>query len=128
MTLREQGYNIKAIVGKEKVLAKVLDIPRLSGRFTMIYRYFKQNKIPIFRETKLVDVTDTSVIITDSEGNEHSIEADTFVYCGSRITSRKSIEKQFENVRPKVVFLGDCKQPGDIQAALKDAQTFARGI
>jgi 2,4-dienoyl-CoA reductase-like NADH-dependent reductase (Old Yellow Enzyme family)/thioredoxin reductase len=128
MTLREQGYNIKAIAGKEKALAKVLDIPRLSGRFTMIYRYFKQNKIPIFREAKLVDVTDTSVIIIDSEGNEQSIEADTFVYCGSRISSRKSLEKQFENVGPKIVFIGDCKQPGDIQAALKDGQTFAREI
>ncbi|MFX1425432.1 MAG: FAD-dependent oxidoreductase [Promethearchaeota archaeon] len=128
ITLREQGYNIKAIAGKEKVLAGILTQARLTGRVTWIHRYFRDNKIPIFKRAELIDVSDTTVTIKDSEGKEHIIEADTLVHVGGRMTPRKSLEKEFENVDFKVEFIGDCKKPRDIQAAIKDAQTLARAI
>ena len=128
ITLREQGYNIKAIAGPEKRLAGQLVIARLSGRLTWIYRYFKDNKIPQFKEAKLVDVTDKAVIIHDSDDKEHVIEADTLVHIGARTTPRKTLEKEFENVEFKIQFIGDCKKPRDIQAAIKDAQRLARSI
>jgi 2,4-dienoyl-CoA reductase-like NADH-dependent reductase (Old Yellow Enzyme family) len=128
ITLREQGYNIKAIAGPEKILAGILVQTRLSGRLTWIYRYFKDNKIPQFKEAKLVDVTDKAVIIHDSDDKEHVIEADTLVHIGARTTPRKTLEKEFENVGFKIQFIGDCKKPRDIQAAIKDAQRLARSI
>ncbi|MFX1478270.1 MAG: FAD-dependent oxidoreductase [Promethearchaeota archaeon] len=128
ITLREQGYNIKAIAGPEKVLANTLTQARLTGRVTWIHHYFRDNKIPIFNGVKLNDLTDKSVIIEDSEGKKHEIRADSLVFCGARTTSRKSMEQELENVGFKVELIGDCKQPRDIQAAIRDAQTLARKI
>jgi len=128
ITLREQGYNIKAIAGKEKMLAGILTQARLSGRVTWIHRYFQDNKIPVFKKANLLDVTEKSVIIHDSEGKEHVIETDTLVHCGARTTPRKSLEREFENVGFKIEFIGDCKKPRDIQAAIRDAQKLARAI
>jgi 2,4-dienoyl-CoA reductase-like NADH-dependent reductase (Old Yellow Enzyme family) len=128
MTLREQGHNIKAIAGPEKGIAGTITGPGLTGRVTFIHRYFRDNKIPVFKQAKLIDVTDKAVIIQDSEGKEHEIEADTLIHIGGRTTPRKSLEKEFENVGFKVEFIGDCKTPRDIQAAIHDAQTLARAI
>jgi len=128
ITLREQGHNIKAIAGTEKILAGILTQARLTGRVTWIHRYFKDNKIPQFKKAKLIDVTKKAVIIQDSEGKEHEIEADTLVHVGARTTPKKTLEKEFEDVGFKVEFVGDCKTPKDIQAAIRDAQTLARAI
>ncbi|GAH79539.1 unnamed protein product, partial [marine sediment metagenome] len=128
ITLREQGYNIKAIAGPEKGLAGLITGPALTGRVTWIHRYFKENKIPVFKEAKLLDVTDKTVIIQDSEGKEHEIEAETLVHIGGRTTPKKSLEKEFADVGFKVEFVGDCKSPKDIQAAIRDGQTLARAI
>ena len=128
ITLREQGYNIKAIAGTEKMLAGILTQARLSGRVTWIHHYFQDNKIPVFKKATLIDVTDKSVIIHDSDGKEQIIEADTLVYCGARTTPKKTLESEFENVGFKIEFIGDCKKPRDIQAAISDAQTLARKL
>ncbi len=128
ITLREQGHNIKAIAGTEKILAGILTQARLTGRVTWIHQYFKDNKIPQFKEAKLIDVTKKAVIIQDSEGNEHEIKADTLVHIGARTTPKNTLEKEFEDVGFKVEFVGDCKTPRDIQAAIRDAQTLARAI
>jgi len=128
ITLREQGYNIKAIAGKEKLLAGILTQARLSGRVTWIHQYFKDNKIQVFKKANLIDVTNKSIIIHDSDGKEHVIEADTLVHCGARTTPRKSLEREFEDVGFKIEFIGDCKKPRDIQAAIRDAQKLARAI
>jgi 2-enoate reductase len=126
ITLIEQGYNVKALIGKEKVFGNV--IRGFSGRYLWIYEYFQEKKTPIYYGAKLDDITDTEVIFTDQEGNSQSIEADTLVWCGSRISERKILEKEFEGSTQKVVFLGDAKQPRDIQAAMRDANDFAREI
>jgi len=128
ITLREQGYNIKAIAGSESVLARILSQGPLTGRLTWIYKYFKNNNIPIFKKAELIDVTESGVIIHDSDKNEQTIEADTLVYCGARTTPKKALEKEFEDVEFKVNFIGDCKKPRDIQAAIKDGQAIARRI
>ncbi len=128
ITLREQGYNIKAIAGSEKLLAGIITQARLTGRVTWIHRYFKENKIPMFTNAKLIDFSDNKVIIHDSDDKEHIIEADTLVHCGARTTPKKTLEKEFENVRFKINFIGDCKRPRDIQAAIRDAQTLARSL
>ncbi len=128
ITLNEQGYNIKVLAGSERVLAGILTQARLTGRVTWIHRYFKENNIPVFTKAKLIDFFDNKVIIHDSDDKEHVIEADTLVHCGARTTPKKTLEKEFENVRFKIDFIGDCKRPRDIQAAIRDAQTFARSL
>ena len=128
ITLREQGYNIKAIAGNEKVLAGIITQARLTGRVTWIHHYFKENKIPMYKNAKLIDFSDNKVLLHDSDDNEHVIEADTLVYCGARTTPKNTLEKEFENVGFKIEFIGDCNKPRDIQAAIRDAQTLARNI
>ncbi len=127
ITLIEQGYNVKALIGKEKAIAG--SIRTLSGRYLWIWEYLVENKkIPIHYGAKLEDFTDEGVVFTDSEGNVQVIKADTLVYCGSRLSARKTLEKEFEGVAPEIVFLGDCKAPRDIREAMKDAHNFARNI
>ncbi|MHA1729884.1 MAG: oxidoreductase [Promethearchaeota archaeon] len=126
ITLHEQGYNVKALIGKEKTYGN--SIRGFSGRYLWIYEYMQKEKIPVYYESKLEDVTDTGVKFIDSKGNEQIIEADTLVFCGSRISRRKALEEEFDGMIPKIVFIGDCKQPRDIQQAMKDAHDFARSI
>ncbi|MFW9896152.1 MAG: FAD-dependent oxidoreductase [Candidatus Thorarchaeota archaeon] len=126
ITLIEQGYNVKALIGSENVMGR--SIRGLSGRYLWIYEYFKEKKLPLIYNSKLEDVTDAGVKYSDNEGNEHFIEADTLVFCGSRITQKKSFEKEFEGMIPKIVFIGDCNQPRDIREAMRDAHDFAREI
>ena len=126
ITLIEQGYNVKAIIGNEAVMAR--SIMGLSGRYLWIYEYFKEKKLPLIYNSKLEDVTDAGVKYIDTKGEEQFIEADTLVFCGSRITQKKTLEKEFEGRIPKLVFIGDCNQPRDIREAMKDAHDFAREI
>jgi 2,4-dienoyl-CoA reductase-like NADH-dependent reductase (Old Yellow Enzyme family) len=126
ITLMEQGYNVKAIIGQEDIMGR--SIRGLSGRYLWIYEYFKEKKLPLIYNSKLEDVTDTGVKYIDSKGEEQFIEADTLVFCGSRITEKKKLEKEFEGKISKVVFIGDCNQPRDIREAIKDAHDFAREI
>ncbi|MFX1280424.1 MAG: FAD-dependent oxidoreductase, partial [Promethearchaeota archaeon] len=126
ITLLEQGYNVKAIIGQEDVMGR--SIRGLSGRYLWIYEYFKEKNLPLIYNSKLEDVTDTEVKYLDNKGEEHFIEADTLVFCGSRITEKKKLEKEFEGKIPKIVFIGDCNQPRDIREAIKDAHDFAREI
>ena len=127
ITLIEQGYNVKALIGKEKTIAG--SIRTLSGRYLWIYEYLVENKkIPIHYGAKLQDFTEEGVVFINSEENEQVIKADTLIYCGSRLSARKTLEKEFEGVAPEIVFLGDCKQPRDIKDAMKDAHDFAREI
>ncbi|MFW9822691.1 MAG: FAD-dependent oxidoreductase [Candidatus Thorarchaeota archaeon] len=126
ITLIEQGYNVKALIGSEDVMGR--SIRGLSGRYLWIYEYFKEKKLPLIYNSKLEDVTDTGVKYIDNSGNEQFIEADTLVFCGSRITQKRALEKEFEGIIPKLVFIGDCNQPRDIREAMKDAHDFAREI
>ena len=65
--------------------------------------------------SKLEDVTDTGVKCLDNDENEQFIEADTLVFCGSWITQKKALGKEFEVTIPNIVFIGDCNQPRDIR-------------
>lgn len=126
ITLAQQGYNVKALVGPEAGIAELITLA--TGRRFWIICYLKKNKIPVYTKAKLLDVTKNSVKFLDIDKNEISIEADTLIYCGSRIANNKALQKKFEGVVPKIVSIGDGKRPRDIQQAMKDAQTFARKL
>jgi 2,4-dienoyl-CoA reductase-like NADH-dependent reductase (Old Yellow Enzyme family)/thioredoxin reductase len=126
ITLAEQGYNIKALAGSEQVIAA--QIFANFGRRLWIVEYLEDNNIPIYMKAKLLDVTEKGVKILNSEGKEQLIEADTLVFCGSRISNGKKLRKALEGVAPRIVLVGDAKRPRDIGDAMKDAQTFARKL
>ena len=126
LTLGEQGYNIKALVGSNAVVGQLL--LAISGRRMFIIRYLKKNKIPVYTKAKLLDVTKDGVKFYDKNQEEHFIEADNLIYCGSRITSSKKLKEKFEGAVPEVVLIGYCKKPRDIKEAMADAQKFARGL
>ena len=65
------------------------------------------------------------MIFLDKNGVEQSIEADTLVHCGSRITHGKKLQAEFEGVAPKIVVIGDASAPRDINTAIREAQNFA---
>jgi NADPH-dependent 2,4-dienoyl-CoA reductase/sulfur reductase-like enzyme len=126
ISLIEEGYNVKAIIGPEKTVAGLLRTNL--GRRYWILKYLKKRDIPIYKNAKLLDVSEKEVKFLDENGEEQSIEADTLVYCGARITHGKKLQEEFEGVAPEIVLIGDGKQPRDIEVAIKEAQTFARNL
>ncbi|MFX1346526.1 MAG: FAD-dependent oxidoreductase [Promethearchaeota archaeon] len=125
-TLAEEGYNVKVLVGSDAVVGQLL--MGNAGRRMYLLRYLRDKKIPVYTKAKLVDITDKAVIIQDSEGKEHEIEADTLVYCGARIATGKALKEKFEGAADEIVLIGDCRRPQDIKAVMSDAQKFARGL
>jgi 2,4-dienoyl-CoA reductase-like NADH-dependent reductase (Old Yellow Enzyme family)/thioredoxin reductase len=126
ITLSEQGYNVKALVGSDTIIAQLIWVA--TGRRIWILRYFRDHNIPIYYKAKLLDVNDKGVKFLDENKNEQFIEADTLVYCGSRITDAKKLKTKFEGKVPKIELIGDCKRPRDIKEAMNDAQTFVRKL
>jgi 2,4-dienoyl-CoA reductase-like NADH-dependent reductase (Old Yellow Enzyme family) len=126
ITLAEQGYNIKALVGPEVTIAGL--VLAATGRRVWILEYFKNNNIPVYPRARLLDVDERGLKFLDETGTEQFIEADTVIYCGSRISLGKALKKEYKVLAPKVEAIGDGKKPRDIQAALKDAQTFVRRL
>ena len=126
ITLTEQGYNVKALVGSELIIAA--QIFAAFGRRFWILEYLKNNNILVYTKAKLLDVTENGVKFLDKDGTEQFIEADTLVYCGSRLSNGKKLKKECEGAAPKIVLIGDAKRPRDIAQAMKDAQNFARKL
>jgi len=126
ITLNEEGYNIKAIIGAEPMLAA--DIMLAAGRRLMVMEYIEEKKIPVFRSSKNIIVTDNVVKFTDGTGKEQSIEFDNYIYCGGRRPAKKDMKSLLKGVAPKIEFIGDAKKPADIQAAIKTAEATVRKI
>jgi 2-enoate reductase len=126
ITLAKKGYNVKALIGPEAIVAQI--ISGGPGRKYLINHYLKESNIKVYPIAKLLDVNEKGVKFYDKERTEHFIEADALVYCGSRISNGKKLKKEFEGVSPEIILIGDCKKPRDIKEALTDAQTFARNL
>ena len=125
-TLAEQDYNVKALIGSNTIVGQLL--LGNAGRRMYLLRYLRDKKIPVYTKAKLLDVTDEGVKFLDENQAEQFIEADTLVYCGSRIANGRALKKKFEGVAPEIVLIGDCNRPRDIKAAMADAQKFARNL
>jgi len=125
-TLGEQGYNIKALMGSNTIVGQLLMAN--AGRRMYLLRYLRDKKIPVYTKAKLLGVTEEGVKFLDENQEEQFIEADTLVYCGSRIANGKSLKEKFEGTAPEIVLIGDCKRPRDIKEAMADAQKFARSL
>ncbi len=126
ITLSEEGYNIKAIIGPGPLVAS--DILWATGRRFWILNYFKRKNIPIYTKAKILDVLENGVKFIDNDGKEQFIEADTFIYCGARRGNNKELKKEFKGIVPEIVSIGDGKRPSNIQEVMKDAQKFARKV
>jgi 2,4-dienoyl-CoA reductase-like NADH-dependent reductase (Old Yellow Enzyme family) len=126
ISLMEEGYNVKALAGPEKSLGET--IKGRQGRRFWLLNYLRKKNVPIYKEAKLVDVTESEVKLLDKEGKEHSIQAETLVHCGSRISYGKKLQEQFEGVAPEIVVIGDAGGPRDINSAIREAQRFARKL
>jgi len=123
ISLIEEGYNVKALIGPEKSLGET--IKGRQGRRYWLLNYLRKKEIPIYKEAKLVDVTEKEVMFLDKDGVEQSIQADTLVHCGSRITHGKKLQEEYEDVAPEIILIGDASKPRDINTAIREAQSFA---
>ncbi|MHA2288295.1 MAG: oxidoreductase, partial [Promethearchaeota archaeon] len=126
VSLIEEGYNVKALIGSNKYENNWGW--NLAGRRFWLRRYLKEKEIPIYDKAKLLDVTENGVRFLSGKNEELFIESDALIYCGSRIANGKVLKAEFEGIIPDIILIGDCKQPRDIGAAMKDAQEFARSL
>jgi len=126
ITLGEQGYNVKALMGSNTHVGQLLN--ENAGRLMYLLRYLRNKKIPVYTKAKILDVTKDGVKFLDGNQEEQFIDADTLVYCGSRIATGRSLKKKFEGAVPEIILIGDCESPRDIKGAMGDAQKFARSL
>ena len=125
-TLGEEGYNVKALIGSNTIVGQLL--MGNAGRRMYLMRYLRDKKIPVYYKAKLQDVTKDGMYFLDENQEEQFIEADTLVYCGSRIANGKVLMEKFKGVAPEIVLIGDCKRPRDIKEAMADAQKYIRSL
>ena len=125
-TLGEQDYNVKALMGSNTMVGQLL--MGNAGRRMYLMRYLRDKKIHVYTKAKLLDVTKDGVSFLDENQHEQFLEADTLVYCGSRIANGKVLKEKFEGTAPEIVLIGDCKRPRDIKEAMSDAQKYIRSL
>jgi 2-enoate reductase len=125
-TLGEQGYNVKALMGSNAIVGQLLMAN--AGRRMYLMRYLRDKKIPVYTKAKLLDVNKDGVSFLDENKEEQFLEADTLVYCGSRIANGNVLKKKFKGAAPEIVLIGDCKRPRDIKEAMTDAQKYIRNL
>jgi len=150
----EAGENVAVIGGEvvgcevaEFLLEKgkkvtIMDIPKvdpfpLPGFPSMATNVNPLTRIPLLKrllkggvemlnEVEYKEITEDGVKLTDSEGNERFIEADTVVICAGSRPNRELIEKLRGATREMIYEIGDCIEPRQIRNAIHEGAIVAR--
>ena len=72
-----------------------------------LFNLLEEEKWTLMCETKLVDVTDTGVIVADKDGNQKTLPADTVILAMGGKPNTDKI-RAFEQTIPETYVVGDC--------------------
>ena len=85
------------------------------------------NSVHVHLQSKCRCITEEGVLYDDAQGNIHNIGADSVILAtGLRIDD--SVFSMFEGLAETVLFIGDCRQPGNIEQATRDGYTSSLRI
>ena len=84
--------------------------------------FFKANKVPVFLNTKLLEIKDDSILVETKDGDKQEIKADTV------ITSIGFISKPAREKSNKVHIIGDALKVGNLRTVIWGAWDIAMKI
>lgn len=84
--------------------------------------YFAWKKVPVYLETKIKEVKDGSIIVTDKENKDFEIK------CDSVISSVGYISTPLVEKGGNVYLVGDCLQVGNLRSVIWRAYEVAMKI
>ncbi len=110
--------------GKEPTIVEMMDdlvvTPGICLANTSFLRdFFKTNQVPVHLETRLSEIKDRAVTVTDKEGNRFDIEADS-VILSTGYRSAPVVEKG-----KHIHLVGDCSKVGNLRSVIWQAWDVA---
>jgi len=120
--LAKQGNEVTIV---EMLAELVMDIEPVT-RFDMLTNELPKSGVKILTSTKVLDISDKGVTVSDDSGTESLIEADKVVLAlGLKITETL---KNVEDIVSEVYTIGDSKKPRKILDAIYEGALIARLI
>jgi 2,4-dienoyl-CoA reductase-like NADH-dependent reductase (Old Yellow Enzyme family)/thioredoxin reductase len=133
----QQGAEAACSLGKEGKQVTLLsetegyaDAPYLYAlrMLTLQQMITAQKNIQVMTKVKIKSFSDGKLNITDGDGKDQSLAADTFLVALGRTPNRALADAFIRNQRPNVYEIGDVKAPRRIMEAIHEANAVARQI
>ncbi len=110
--------------GKEPTIVEMMDDLIVTkgvclANTSFLRDFFKTNQVPVHLETKLSEIKDGAVTVTDKEGNTFDIEADS-VILSTGYRSAPVVEKGRH-----IHLVGDCSKVGNLRSVIWQAWDVA---
>ena len=126
LTGSEIAYELE-LLGKHPIIVEMKDdLVAQKGvclaNSSYLREYFAWKKVPVYLETKLKEVKDKSIIVTDKEGK------DTEIKCDSVISSVGYISTPLVQKGKNVYLVGDCLHVGNLRSVIWRAYEVAMKI
>lgn len=127
----EIAYEL-ALAGKTPVIIEMLDdilkVPGIcAANRNMLIELLQYHKVEVHVSTKVKEITEKGVIVTDATGAELTIEADSVVVAGG-YDSFAPLSDSVKAVFPETHIIGDAKCVGNLMSVVKDAYDTAYAL
>jgi len=120
--LVKRGRKVTIVEQDNQIGAEVLDF-----RLGLTLDWFEKRGVTIITGVKAMEIIDQGLKLTDGEGAEQVISADTIIPTRPLISNLELFERLAKKV-PECYAIGDCREPGKIVNAIADAYEIARNI
>ena len=122
---KQNGKDVTVVELLDDIMAAGVPTPLPNGM--MIKALFKQQDIPALTSTKVIEITDSGVVVEDANGNKKTLEADTVVNALG-FKPLNPLESELKGIKAQVSVIGDAKQPANILQAIADGYAVANSI
>lgn len=133
----QQGAEAACSLGKEGKQVILLSETETYGDAPYVYvlrmltlhqMIAAQDNIQVMTNVKVKDFSDGKLNITDGEGNDQTLAADTFLLALGRTSNRELAEAFIKKQQADIYEIGDVKSPRRIMEAIHEANAVARQI
>ena len=114
--------------GKKVTLVEILPvIGELMVRDVIDYviDQLVQHKVEILTSTKVEEITDDGIVVTDKEQKKRTIKADN-VIIATGAKPNKKVQDALQGLAREVYLAGDCPVPANIRMAIHQGNMIAR--
>lgn len=107
--------------------------PELAAQGNMLYRIALRQKMDQAKtlvrltETVCKEITDEGVFVSDKEGRESFIKADT-VILATGLKANREVAEAFYGITPDTVMIGDCEKPRKVMEATLEGCSIALNL
>ena len=123
----EIAYELQ-LQGKKPVIIEMMDdLIKQKGvclaNSSYLREYFVWKKVPVYLETRLMEVKDGAVVCADAEGKEFEISCDNVISCAGYLPAPLASAG-----KKNVQFIGDCRKVGNLRSVIWGAYEAAMKI